>query len=78
MTEVAAMLKAIHAQESKEAAREKAQAVVRKLQELKLKEAAKKVESGIEETLVYMDFPYAHAGQGSHVTRCTGPETPDG
>jgi transposase-like protein len=60
MTEVAAMLKAIHAQESKEAAREKAQAVVRKLQELKLKEAAKKVETGIEETLVYMDFPYAH------------------
>jgi transposase-like protein len=60
MTEVAAMLKAIHAQESKEAAREKAQAVVRKLQELKLKEAAKKVEAGIEETLVYMDFPYAH------------------
>ncbi|WP_020072973.1 IS256 family transposase [Faecalispora sporosphaeroides] len=60
MTEVAAMLKAIHAQESKEAAREKAQAVVRKLQELKLKEAAKKVEDGIEETLVYMDFPYAH------------------
>ena len=57
MTEVAAMLKAIHAQESKEAAREKAQAVVRKLQELKLKEAAKKVEAGIEETLVYMDFP---------------------
>jgi len=60
MTEVAAMLKAIHAQESKEAAREKAQTVVRKLQELKLKEAAKKVEIGIEETLVYMDFPYAH------------------
>ena len=54
------MLKAIHAQESKESAREKAQAVIRKLQELKLKDAAKKVEAGIEETLVYMDFPCAH------------------
>jgi len=60
MTEVAAILKAIHAQESKEAAREKAQAVIRKLQELKLKDAAKKVEAGIEEALVYMDFPCAH------------------
>ena len=37
---VALMLKAIHAQESKE--------------------AAKKVEDGIEETLTYMDFPTQH------------------
>ena len=27
---------------------------------MKLKEAAKKVEDGIDETLTYMDFPYAH------------------
>ena len=27
---------------------------------MKLKEAAKKVEDSIEETLTYMDFPYAH------------------
>nr|WP_283804966.1 IS256 family transposase [Denitrovibrio acetiphilus] len=57
---VAAMLKAIHAQESKEAALEKAQAVAQKLRDMKLKEAAKKVEDSIEETLTYMTFPYAH------------------
>jgi transposase-like protein len=60
MREVAAMLKAIHAQESKEAAKEKAAAVVHKLQEMKLKEAAKKVEESILETLTYMDFPSEH------------------
>ncbi len=60
MKEVAAMLKAIHAQENKEVAREKAAAVAAKLKEMKLKEAAKKIEDGILETLTYMDFPYAH------------------
>jgi len=60
MKYVAAMLKAIHAQECKQAAREKAQAVVRQLREMKLKEAADRVENGIEETLVYMDFPDTH------------------
>lgn len=54
------MLKAIHAQESKKAAREKAKAVVAQLREMKLKEAAKKVEDGIEETLTYCDFPSEH------------------
>lgn len=39
---VAKMLKAIHAQESKKAAREKAKAVVEELCAMKLKEAAKK------------------------------------
>ena len=39
---VAKMLKAIHAQESKKAAREKAKAVVAQLKEMKLKEAAKR------------------------------------
>ena len=57
---VAKMLKAIHAQESKKAAREKAKAVVVELQDLKLKEAAKKVEDGIEETLTYAEFPSEH------------------
>jgi putative transposase len=60
MKEVAAMLKAIHAQESKEAAKEKATKVVAKLRDMKLKEAAKKIEDSILETLTYMDFPYAH------------------
>ena len=57
---VAKMLKAIYAQESKKAAREKAKAVVEQLRSMKLKEAAKKVEGGIEETLTYCDFPSEH------------------
>ena len=57
---VAKMLKAIHAQESKKAAREKAATVVAELKSMKLPEAAKKVEAGIEETLTYCDFPSEH------------------
>lgn len=57
---VAMMLKAIHAQESKAAAREKALQVAEKLKEMKLASAAKKLEDGIEETITYMDFPYQH------------------
>ena len=57
---VAKMLKAIHAQESQKASREKATAVVAELRAMKLKEAAKKVEDGIEETLIYCDFPSEH------------------
>ena len=56
MKAVAMMLKAIHAQESKEAAREKARQVAAKLQEMKLGAAAKKLQDGIEETLTSMDF----------------------
>ena len=57
---VAKMLKAIYAQESKKASRDKAKAVVAELRAMKLKEAAKKVEDGIEETLTYCDFPSEH------------------
>lgn len=57
---VAKMLKAIHAQESKEASLEKAKAVVATLREMKLKEAAKKIEDSVEETLTYTDFPFEH------------------
>ena len=57
---VAKMLKAIHVQESKKASREKAKAVVAELRAMKLKEVAKKVEDGIEETLTYCDFPSEH------------------
>ena len=53
MKHIVKMLKVIHAQESKKAAREKAKAVITELHEMKLKEAAKKVENGIEETLTY-------------------------
>ena len=57
---VSKMLKAIHAQEDKDAAREKAKAVAEKLQAMKLQKAAKVVESGVEETLTYMGFPSQH------------------
>ena len=57
---VAKMLKAIHSQESKQAAREKAMSVVKELRIMKLSEAARKVEDGVEETLSYADFPFEH------------------
>ena len=53
---MAKRLKAIHTQENKKAARETAKAVVAELREMKLKEAAKKVEDSVEETLSYCDF----------------------
>jgi transposase-like protein len=60
MRQVAATLKAIHAQEDKSAARGKAMSAAAKLREMKLRDAADKLEKGIEETLAYMDFPSAH------------------
>ena len=58
--EVAAMLKAIHAQEDREAAEEKTMAVTRKLKALKLANAAKIVEQSAGETLNYYEFPSQH------------------
>lgn len=57
---VAAMLKAIHACEDAEAAREKAGSVMEKLRQMKLVQAADKLMSGLEETLHYMAFPREH------------------
>jgi len=58
--EVAAMLKAIHAQEDRQAAREKSQAVVEKLTTMRLGQAAEIVRVGCDETLSYMAFPREH------------------
>ena len=58
--EVAKMLKAIHAQENKAAAKEKAKSVISRLREMKLNKAADKLENGLEETLTYMDFQSEH------------------
>jgi putative transposase len=58
--EVAAMLKAIHAQENHAEAMKKAQAVEEKLDEMRLKEAAKTLREGAPETLEYMRFPQEH------------------
>jgi transposase-like protein len=60
MKEVMAMLKAIHAQEDREAAEKKAKDVVEKLRSLKLHKAAKTVEEGVSETLSYMAYPREH------------------
>jgi len=57
---VATMLKAIHAQEDVEAATEKAEAVVAKLESLKLRKAAATVRDGYAETLTYMRYPPKH------------------
>jgi Transposase, Mutator family len=58
--EVAAMLKAIHAQEDRAATRQKAEQVAVKLKEMKLADAAAIVAAGIEETLYYYAFPTEH------------------
>jgi len=60
MKDVAAMLKAIHAQEDREAARIKAEQVVEKLEAMNLKSAAKVVRDGAEETFSYYEFPPEH------------------
>jgi putative transposase len=57
---VAAMLKAIHAQEDRQAARRKAADVVEKLEVMKLGKAAAIVRDGVDETLSYMAFPTEH------------------
>jgi len=57
---VAAMLKAIHAQEDKAASLAKADDVMTKLKEMKLGQAAEKIREGVEETLRYMAFPSEH------------------
>jgi transposase-like protein len=58
--EVVALLKAIHAQEDREAARAKAEQVVTKLEALRLGQAAESVRAGVLETLAYMSFPREH------------------
>jgi putative transposase len=58
--DVAAMLKAIHAQEDQASAQAKAALVVEKLQGMRLGQAAEVVRAGIVETLSYMAFPREH------------------
>ena len=58
--DVAAMLKAIHAQEDCEAALEKIEAVVAKLRKMKLGNAADCVAAGAEESLRFMNYPREH------------------
>ena len=60
MRAVADMLKAIHACEDRQAAMDKAEAVIEKLTAMRLHKAADKVREGIEETLTYYSFPPSH------------------
>jgi len=60
ISEVSDMLKAIHAQENKAEAKKKSINVITRLREMKLKDAAKIVEDGIDETLTYYSFPPQH------------------
>ncbi len=58
--EVAAMLKAIHASEDREAAQAKAEAVAAKLETMRLSKAAGMIREGIAETFSYYAFPREH------------------
>ncbi len=57
---VAVLLKAVHAQEDRKAAEEKAEVVIQRLNEMNLLEAAKKVRDSVGETLTHMMFSREH------------------
>ena len=58
--EVSLMLKAIHAQENRAAARAKATEVIAKLKAMRLKKVADWLEETVDETLTYYAFPDEH------------------
>ena len=62
------MLKAIHAQEDKAVARQKAALVAEKLRAMKLERIASFVETSVEETLSYMDFPMSTGADCGQIT----------
>lgn len=65
---VTKILKVIHAQESRKAAREKAKAAVEGLRFRTLKETIKKVDDSVEETLTYYYF-FLNTGHASEQTK---------
>ena len=60
MKDVAAMLKAIYAQEDAQATRNKAKEIIAKLQTMRLNKAAETLSNGVEQTLAYLNFPREH------------------
>lgn len=58
--EVSHMLKAIHAQENRSAAQEKAGAVIAELKRQRMTKAAELVVESIDETLTFYAFPDSH------------------
>lgn len=69
---VAAMLKAIHTMESREAASAKAGSVAAELESMRLKEAAKVVREGFAETLTYREMPASIGGASARTTPSNG------
>src|SRR5581483_1507618 len=60
VAEVARMLKAIHAKESRKTAQAKATEVVARLKEMKLRTAAELVDQKVSETMTYYAYPSTH------------------
>ena len=60
MRQVSLMLKAIHAQESFEAARKKANDVIKTLRAMRLGKVADWIDETVDETLAYYGFPNEH------------------
>jgi putative transposase len=60
VAEVARMLKAIHAQEDRRAAKTKAAEIVERLKAMKLRTAAELVEQKVGETMSYYAYPSTH------------------
>jgi len=58
--EVSHMLKAIHAQESRDSAEKKANAIIADLRAVKMSKAADIVELAVQQTLTYYNFPDIH------------------
>ena len=69
---VAAMLKAIHTMESREAASAKGESVADELESMRLKEAAKVVRDGYAETLTYCEMPREHWRAYARTTPSSG------
>jgi transposase-like protein len=69
--EVAAMLKAVHAQEDETAAQQKAKQVAEKLEGMRLGKAAGLVRAGIEETLAYLIPSRGSTGAACGATTCS-------
>ena len=70
--EVSHMLKAIHAQESRDAADRKARAIVDDLRTARMNTAADLVERSVSETLTYYAFPDIHWQKIRTTTRSSG------
>ncbi len=65
LREVSHMLKAIHAQENREAADHKVRAIVKDLRAARMNTAADLVERSVSETLTYYAFPDENSHQQS-------------